>query len=387
MFCSIKILEYRNSLIAIVKIAKEGFSFERANIYKPLNCHTLKYLSKISILMLKNGVIYECSAHAFRRVKSACQVTLTGTRYHSTLNCRSNVKTQPIDKSSQKIRHLQFVKQIPFEDGARLQEKFVRAHLDIKQLQSKIKNRMAKLQQEHDTEIQLNPHEQSIIDSIAEMKPNPIILTFEFEPTYSGGKRIKKHITQQEIDKYENFVPSEQTENKKPKFVQVERGGQITFHGPGQMVAYIILDLKTFKDFPAKCLVSTIEGAAIKTLKNVKKYKDSDEQLNLVAKKTGDTGVWVSADEKIGSIGIHVRRSITSHGVCINVDPDLSYMNSFTMCGLPDKRATSIRDQFPECTTSVNEVAVKFVNEFAKLVGVNTVERVQLDELPIDENE
>ncbi|CAH00989.1 lipoyl(octanoyl) transferase LIP2 [Kluyveromyces lactis] len=304
-------------------------------------------------------------------------------RFQSTLKCTSTARTQPIDPSAKTIRHLQFVKEIPFETGIDIQEKFVRAHLDIKQLQSKIKREMTNLQKEHNAEIQLNFHEQMILDNINQMKPNPIVLTFQFEPTYTGGKRVKKQITDEQIARYEGFIPSKQKYNKKPKFVQAERGGQVTFHGPGQIVAYIILDLKTFQNLPAKCLVSTIDNAAMNALKVVPKFQGSDEPLNLITQKTNDTGVWVSNQEKIASIGIHVRRSVTSHGICINVDPDLSYMNSFTMCGLSEKKATSIREQVPDSSTSVNDVAVAFVNQLAKLLGITTVERIQLDDLPI----
>ncbi|CDO94066.1 unnamed protein product [Kluyveromyces dobzhanskii CBS 2104] len=307
-------------------------------------------------------------------------------RFQSTLKCTTSASTHPIDPSADTVRHLQFVKQVPFESGVDIQENFVRAHLDIKQLQSKIKREMTSLRNEHGPEIQLNFHEQMIIDNINQMKPNPIVLTFQFEPTYTGGKRVKRLINEEQIARFESFRPSEQADNKKPKFVQVERGGQVTFHGPGQMVAYVILDLKTFHNFPAKCLVSTIENAAMKALKNVPKFSGSDEPLNLVSKKTDETGVWVSEDEKIASIGIHVRRSVTSHGICINVDPDLSYMNSFTMCGLSDKRSTSIREQIPDSSTSVKDVAISFVNELSKLLGISKVERVQLDDLPIADN-
>lgn len=304
-------------------------------------------------------------------------------RHLSTADLKT--KTHPIEQSAYTIRHLQFVKPLPFQRGLDIQEKFVRAHLDIKQLQSKINKRLLNLQKDHNETIEVNEHERMILESIKQMKPNPIVLTFEFEPTYTGGKRIKKQITQEQIAQYENFQPLNQKDNKPPKFVQVERGGQVTFHGPGQMVAYVIMDLKSFDQFPAKCLVSTIEDAAINALEKVPKLKDSKDQLNLKAIKTDETGVWINQNEKIASIGIHVRRSVTSHGISINVNPDLSYLNSFTMCGLSDKRATSLREKYPSSETTVDDVAVTFVKELAKLLGVETVERIQLDDLAIDE--
>lgn len=306
-------------------------------------------------------------------------------RLLSTESCEYRGKTKPIENSARTLRHLQFTKRFPFEKGSEIQEKFVRANLDVKLLQSKIERRLNELHKQHAADIEINDHEKMILQNIKEMKPNPIILTFQFEPTYTGGKRVKKQISDSEINAYENFEPKDQKEDQRPKFVQVDRGGEVTFHGPGQMTAYIIMDLKSFEKFPAKCLVSAIEDATVSTLLNVPKSGTSNEFLNLKAFKTRDTGVWASENEKVASIGINVRRSITSHGVCINVDPDLSYLNSFTMCGLKDKRATSIREKVPDSSTTVDDVAVTFVRELSKLLGIDKVERIQLDDLSMDD--
>lgn len=299
----------------------------------------------------------------------------------STKSCDSQAKkTRPIDDSAKVLRHLHFSKQLPFEKGIKIQERFVKAQLDIRELHSKVKRQIALLHQEN-ADAMLNENESMIVDRIMDMKPNPIVLTFEFQPTYTGGKRIKKSITQEQISNYEEFCPQIQKNNMKPKFVQVERGGQVTFHGPGQVVAYIILDLKTFKDFPAKCFVSSIETATINALKNIKGHHSNDV-LGLAAEKTDQTGVWVD-DKKIASIGVHVRRSITSHGVCINVCPDLSYLNSFEMCGISESLATSIQEQCPASSVTTEDVAVGFVNELAKVIGIDTVERASLEDLEL----
>ncbi|QLG73941.1 hypothetical protein HG535_0F04530 [Zygotorulaspora mrakii] len=304
-------------------------------------------------------------------------------RYLSTKTCSLQAKTRPIEESANIIRHLQFTNQLPFEKGLLIQEKFVKAELELKELHSKIRRKLERLHQSADNTTTINEHEKKIIDRILAMKPNPIVMTFEFEPAYSGGKRIKKTITPEEIKKYESFVPLAQKENKKPKFVQVERGGQVTFHGPGQMVAYIVLDLKSFSDFPAKCLVSSIETATITTLKNTK-TNGGTSLLNLQSETTENTGVWTLDHKKIASVGVHVRRSITSHGVAINVCSDLSYMNNFVMCGLPSSEATSIKEQLPDCNVGVQDISVSFVNEFAKTLGISTVERMQLSDLDVE---
>ncbi|CUS22137.1 LAQU0S04e09032g1_1 [Lachancea quebecensis] len=296
--------------------------------------------------------------------------------------CSSKTLTHPTEESSKVLRHLEFIKPLQFQKGLQIQEKFVRAQLDMKALESKIRRKLDQLSVETNG-ASINEHEQKILGSILDMKPNPIILTFEFEPTYTGGKRSKKSLLDEDIRRFQNFIPKDQVKNKSPKFVQAERGGQVTFHGPGQVVAYLIMDLKSFKNFPAKCLVSAIEDSTIDTLKCAPQGEDKTP-LDLQAIKTKETGVWVDEKNKIASIGVHVRRSITSHGVSINVNPDLSYMNSFTMCGLPDTRATSIHEQIQDSTCTTHDIAVTFVNKMAKKLGITTVERIQLDDIDVD---
>ena len=287
--------------------------------------------------------------------------------------------TEPIQPSAKVLRHLQFTKRVPFEQGLAIQEQFVRANLDMKKMQSKIEQKLVELDKEYGRNATINTIEKEILDKIMEMKPNPMVLTFEFEPTYTGGKRIKKTITPEQISEFENFEPKKQIGNPKPKFVQTERGGEITFHGPGQMVAYVIIDLKAFKDFPARCLISAIETATKNTLSH-SPIGERRSTMNIETKRVGDkTGVWALNDEKIASIGVHVRRSITSHGVCINVRPDLSYLNSFEMCGTPDGKATSILQETGKTDVTVQEISIAFVRELAKLLGIDTVERMQTD--------
>ncbi|SCU81726.1 LADA_0C00716g1_1 [Lachancea dasiensis] len=300
----------------------------------------------------------------------------------SSSSCSGKATTFPVEESSRALRHLEFVKPMNFEKGLKIQEHFVRAQLDMKHLTSKIDRKLRELEVEHPGAV-INEHEELILKNILQMKPNPVVLTFEFDPTYTGGKRSKKDVTPEEIAIFESFVPKTQIDNPPPRFVQAERGGQVTFHGPGQVVAYVILDLKSFNAFPAKCLVSAIEDSTISTLRKVPGGQNGTA-LGLEARKTSETGVWINEEEKIASIGIHVRRSITSHGVCINVNPDLSYMNGFVMCGLQGTKATSVLDQLPQSSCSTHDVAVMFANELARKLGIETVERIQLDDIDID---
>jgi len=109
------------------------------------------------------------------------------------------------------------------------------------------------------------------------------------------------------------------------------RGGDITYHGPGQLIGYIILDLKSSK-FDVHDFLRHIELLIINTLKKI--------DIN-ACKIDGLTGVWVE-DKKIASIGIGVKKGITMHGFALNVNTDLSYFSKINPCGLDAGIITSI---------------------------------------------
>jgi lipoate-protein ligase B len=126
-----------------------------------------------------------------------------------------------------------------------------------------------------------------------------------------------------------------------PEVVETLRGGQITFHGPGQLVIYPILDLKAVrsekwpKGLSAKCFVNLLEEATIKTL----------ETLGVKGIRTEHPGVWVSQQTKIAALGLHLRRNITSFGVGLNICTDLRYFKRIVACGLEGKGTTSVRQE------------------------------------------
>ena len=114
--------------------------------------------------------------------------------------------------------------------------------------------------------------------------------------------------------------------------VEVDRGGDITYHGPGQLVGYPILNLADHgRD--AHAYLRRIEGALIDMLA---------EYGIQAGRSAGFTGVWVG-DEKIAAIGVRISRWITSHGFALNVDPDLSYFQAIVPCGIRDRGVTSIQ--------------------------------------------
>lgn len=134
-----------------------------------------------------------------------------------------------------------------------------------------------------------------------------------------GGNRANLLVTTQELERLGI------------EFFETTRGGDITYHGPGQIIGYPILHLgEGSRDI--RKYVSSVEEALVRTLKD----------FDIVA--TGsqkDRGVWVG-NEKVAAIGVRIARWVTSHGFALNVDPDLSHFRTITPCGLRSKGVTSM---------------------------------------------
>ena len=121
------------------------------------------------------------------------------------------------------------------------------------------------------------------------------------------------------------------------EFVRTNRGGDITFHGPGQLVVYPIFDLDNFFTDIHKYL-RLIEDVIILTLKN----------YNIIAERVdGETGVWINSKtpypEKICAMGIRASRWVTMHGLALNINTDLSYFDNIIPCGIRQKGITSMK--------------------------------------------
>ena len=122
-----------------------------------------------------------------------------------------------------------------------------------------------------------------------------------------------------------------------PRFPVFEtgRGGQYTYHGPGQRVAYVMLDLKSRQEAPdIKCYVWQLEEWIIRTLAE---FGVTGERVE------GRVGIWVG-NKKIAAIGVRVRHWVTYHGISINVNPDVSHFNGIVPCGISDAGVTSFQD-------------------------------------------
>ncbi len=142
---------------------------------------------------------------------------------------------------------------------------------------------------------------------------------------------------------------------------RVGRGGEVTFHGPGQLIGYPMLDLKqNGKDVHR--YLRLLEDVVIATL----------AAWGITAtRRAGLTGVWVGAD-KIASIGIGVRRWVTFHGFALNVNTDLSYFSAIVPCGLPGVRMTSMQQLLKE-ELPLDTVQSAMVRSFARIFGYQEI--------------
>jgi lipoate-protein ligase B len=151
--------------------------------------------------------------------------------------------------------------------------------------------------------------------------------------------------------------------------VRVSRGGQVTWHGPGQIVAYPILKLEGAERDVGRYL-RNLEGAMILALDRNGISAERREKL---------TGVWVGP-RKIGSIGVGIRRWVTYHGLALNVDADLSYFDAIVPCGIADCRMTSIA-QLGHTDVKMPKFAETLADSFRETFGYASSARIDSDRL------
>jgi lipoyl(octanoyl) transferase len=137
--------------------------------------------------------------------------------------------------------------------------------------------------------------------------------------------------------------------------VETDRGGQVTYHGPGQLVGYPIVDLGPGADLVR--YVRRLEDVMIDTLAHFGIMAGRDE---------GNTGVWVG-NAKIGAIGVRVTRNVTKHGFALNVATDLSYFTGIIPCGITDKGVTSMHVLGSDA--SLIDVSDVVAGEFTRVFG------------------
>jgi lipoyl(octanoyl) transferase len=145
------------------------------------------------------------------------------------------------------------------------------------------------------------------------------------------------------------------------EFYKTNRGGDITFHGPGQIVGYPVLDLeKLYTDI----------GRYLRELEEVIIITLAEYGIN-AGRSQGETGVWIDADiagkeRKICAMGVRCSRWITMHGFALNVNTDLSYFDNIIPCGIVNKQVTSIEKELQQ-KVDISEVKNKLKKNFEKV--------------------
>jgi lipoyl(octanoyl) transferase len=179
-----------------------------------------------------------------------------------------------------------------------------------------------------------------------------ILFLLEHPNTYTLGKTADR----------ENLKGSQDfLENNQISVYDIDRGGDITYHGPGQIVGYPIIDLNNWQKDTHKYL-RALEEVIIKTC----------SEYNLKCERNPNhTGVWIN-DRKIAAIGIKVSRWITMHGFAFNINTDLNLFNGIVPCGIQDKSVTSLKNEL-RSEINISEVKELIVKYFKEIFTYNNL--------------
>ena len=158
--------------------------------------------------------------------------------------------------------------------------------------------------------------------------------------------------------------------------IRTGRGGDVTYHGPGQMVAYPIIDLRSKLRKEVHRYLRNLETSAIRAL--------NDFGLDGI-RRHPYTGIWID-NRKIAAIGIAVRRGITFHGLALNVNTDLSYFSRIIPCGLSWADVTSMARELGG-EQSQSEVGERFLHHFAECFGYSKIEKAEDGEWKIEDRD
>ncbi len=208
-------------------------------------------------------------------------------------------------------------------------------------------------QELHDVTVQTKLANNKVMDSQHQATSNQLIFC-EHNPVYTLGRSGSvNHL----------LLKQDELEKAGVEFYKINRGGDITFHGPGQVVGYPIFDLDYFFHDVHK-YVRFLEEIIIRTLKE---YDIKGERID------GFTGVWLAGSDylpqrKICAIGVHLSRWVTMHGFALNVNTNLKYFNDIIPCGIADdnKAVTSMKAEIGK-EIDMEDVKKKLKHHFAEV--------------------
>jgi lipoyl(octanoyl) transferase len=187
-----------------------------------------------------------------------------------------------------------------------------------------------------------------------------VLLVLEHPPVYTRGRRTEPADLPMGEDWYR--AQGIAVEN-------ADRGGRVTYHGPGQLVAYPIMAIDSVARF-----VAVMEQAMVTAL--------ADEGIAAEARARPFTGIW-TGERKIGSIGVHVSRGVTTHGLAVNVDNDLQPFEWIVPCGIDHVRMTSVSRETgrsPSLPCFRKRMAYRFSQAFGRRQRLVSLDRLQARE-------
>jgi lipoyl(octanoyl) transferase len=186
------------------------------------------------------------------------------------------------------------------------------------------------------------------------------LLLLEHEPVLTLGRQA---------DESHVLASPRELRRRGIEVVRVERGGEVTYHGPGQLVAYPILRLGD-RGILVRPLVAALEAAMIETC----------AELGVEAiRRDGHPGCWIAGEarrppRKIGALGLRIERGVSYHGIALNIDPDLRDFELIDACGMPGVVSTSVAEELgrtaePPTTAAVERAAGVFASAFTREIG------------------
>ena len=194
------------------------------------------------------------------------------------------------------------------------------------------------------------------LDRINGTMPHDVLLLVEHEPVFTFGRGTQASSLP---------LPAPLLRERGAEVVEIERGGDVTWHGPGQLVGYPIVHLSRHRE-DLHWYLRSLEQVLI----------DALGELQVAAGRVaGRTGVWVG-DRKIASLGIHVKQWVTMHGFALNVDPDLSWFDLVVPCGIHGVAMTSLARELggasrPDLAESARDAVVR---SFGRVFGLTHVD-------------
>jgi lipoyl(octanoyl) transferase len=211
--------------------------------------------------------------------------------------------------------------------------------------------------------------QQTLVQLVKEDRIGHTLLLLEHPPVITLGRNATA----------KNIVVSRDSlERKGIELHETDRGGDVTFHGPGQLVGYPIFDLRGFAPkIGAVEFVRKVEEALIRTCGD----------LGVVTQRIlGMTGVWTDASAKIAAIGVHISRGVTSHGFALNVNTDLEFFKLIVPCGIADRPVTSLEHELtlsvpPRKPPSLEQTTELVSRNFGRVFEAQTLWLESLDAL------